>query len=149
VLESEIQGWAYIERFKEGVEAHEAIDKPTPQDDRWLGVCHYQLVQDNEAIAALQRAINRGEEGARINLAHLLPFLDRGDEAARQLKQVQQETLSDYDRALYYRVLSIREETSGNLRGALKAAEEAWKTIQGIPEFRILAPSILAQLAVL
>src|SRR5690606_30883865 len=56
---------------------------------------------------------------------------------------------SDYDRALFFRVFSIREENSGNLREALKAAEDAWKTIQGIPEYGILAPSILAQLAVL
>src|SRR5690606_41729113 len=56
---------------------------------------------------------------------------------------------SEYDQALYYRVSSIREETNGNLREALRAAEEAWKRIQGVPEYAILAPSILAQLAVL
>ena len=46
-------------------------------------------------------------------------------------------------------MLSIRQENNGNLRGALKAASEAWRRIQGLPEFVLLAPSILAQLATL
>src|SRR5690606_5752193 len=90
-----------------------------------------------------------GQPGARINKAHLLPFLERGDEAVRELQQVPFDELSTYDKALYYRVLSLQEETSGNLREALRAAEDAWSRIQGIPEYRVLAPSILAQLAVL
>src|SRR5690606_12219000 len=57
--------------------------------------------------------------------------------------------LTAYDQALYFRVLSIREENTGNLSEALRAAEEAWRRIQGMPEYAILAPSVLAQLAVL
>src|SRR5690606_22152513 len=41
------------------------------------------------------------------------------------------------------------EENSGNLREALRAAEEAWRRIQGMPEYPLLAPSVLSQLAVL
>src|SRR5690606_17458051 len=65
------------------------------------------------------------------------------------LEKVDISALSAYDQALYYRILSIREETNGNLREALKAAEEAWRRVQGVPEYVFLAPSILAQLAVL
>lgn len=148
-LESEVQGWAFLERFDVGVATFQAILEPTPQDDRWVGVCYYQLVRDAEALEALYRAISRGEEGARINIAHLLPFLERGDEASRELSKVNFERLSNYDQALYFRVQSILSETSGNLREALRAAEEAWKRIQQIPEGKILAPSVLAQLAVL
>lgn len=148
-LESEVQGWAFLERFDLGVSTFEALEEPTPQDDRWVGVCYYQLVRDTEALEALYRASSRGEEGARINIAHLLPFLERGDEASRELSKVNFERLSNYDQALYFRVQSILSETSGNLREALRAAEEAWKRIQQIPEGKILAPSVLAQLAVL
>ena len=41
------------------------------------------------------------------------------------------------------------EEKNGNLREALRTAEEAWKRIQGLGEFAIFAPSILAQLGIL
>jgi ATP/maltotriose-dependent transcriptional regulator MalT len=46
-------------------------------------------------------------------------------------------------------VKSIHEETNGNLREALRYAEEAWRRLQGLPEFPILAPSILSQLGIL
>lgn len=148
-LESVIQGWAFLERFEDGVRAYRALEMPTAQDDRWVGVCFYQLVRDGDALDALYRAISRGEEGARINVAHLLPFLERGDEASRELARVNFDRLTSYDQALYFRVQSILSETSGNLREALHAAEEAWKRIQQIPEGKVLAPSVLAQLAVL
>src|SRR5690606_5665157 len=126
-----------------------SLPSPSPADDRWAGVCFYQLLQDEKALAALEKAISRGHVGARINKAHLLPFLERGDEARGELQLVRFEQLAEYDKALYFRVLSLQEETSGNLREALKAAEEAWGRIQGIPEYKVLAPSILVQLAVL
>lgn len=149
LLQSEIQGYAFLERFEEGIHHYNSLDNPTPADDRWAGVCYYQLFMDEEALAALERAAARGEDAARINMAHLLPFLERGDEAVQELQKVAFDRLSDYDKALYMRVLSIRKENSGNIREALKAAEDAWNRIQGIPEYKVLAPSILVQLAVL
>lgn len=149
VLESEIQGWAFLELFEAGVTSFERLSAPTAQDHRWVGVCYYQLVRDDEALDSLYKAISMGDEGARVNVAHLLPFLERGDEASEELSRVQISQLTAYDLALYYRVLSIREENTGNLREALRAAEEAWRRIQGMPVYPILAPSVLAQLAIL
>jgi len=148
-LVSEIQGWAFLEQFEKGVEAYSQKREPSPQDDRWLGVCLFQLVRDLEALEALYRALNRGDLAARVNLAHVLRFVERGDDATEELGKVAPESLSSYDRVLYFRVLSMEQETNGNLREALKAAEEAWREIQGLPEFALLAPSILAQLATL
>lgn len=148
-LESAIQGWAFLERFEDGLAAYNALRNPSPKDDRWVGVCHFQMLRDMDALEALYRASNRGEEGAHVYLAHVLPFVDRVQEASEVLARVDFEALSSYDKAFYFRVLSLREETNGNLREALRAAEEAWKRIQGVPEYAILAPSILAQLAVL
>lgn len=148
-LESEIQGWAFLERFEEGLKAYAEIPNPSPKDDRWAGVCHFQLLDDLSALELLYRAANRGEEGAHVYLAHVLPFVERGEESAGELEKANFDALSTYDQGLYYRVLSIHEETHGNLREALKAAEEAWRRVQGVPEYAILAPSILAQLAVL
>jgi len=148
-LESEVQGWAFLDQFEQGVSAFNSIEAPAPADFRWVGVCYYQLLKDDDALASLETAIQLGDEGARINMAHLLPFLERGDEAASQLSKTVLDRVSDYDKALFFRVLSLQEENSGNLREALRAAEEAWKRIQGLPEYPILAPSVLAQLAVL
>lgn len=149
VLESEVQGWAFLERFEDGIGAYERIETPTAADDRWVGVCFFHALRDQEALSALFKAKQRGEEGARVYLAHVLPFIDRADEAQGELNEVDLGRLNTYDLALYYRVLSMREETNGNLREALKAAEEAWKRIQGVPEYGVLAPEILSQLAVL
>lgn len=148
-LKSEIQGYAFLERFADGVERYKALSSPSPDDDRWAGVCFYQLLRDDEALIALERAAARGQPAARINKAHLLPFLERGDEAVIELQQVDFQTLSAYDKALYLRVLSLQAENSGNLREALRAAEDAWNRIQGIAEYKVLAPSILVQLAIL
>ena len=106
-------------------------------------------MEDLAALEALYRAVARGEEAARINLAHLLRFLERGDEAIQELRMVDFDHLDAYDRVLFLRVYSIHEENNGSLREALRMAEDAWKRVQGIPEFPLLAPSILAQLAVL
>lgn len=149
VLDSAVQGWAFLEDFRRGIEAYGEIAQPTPADDRWLGVCHFQLFEDLEALEALYRAVARGEEGARVNLAHLLRFLERADEAAVELKRVVAEELNRYDQVLFFRVRSLHEEYNGNLREALRLAEEAWRRTQGVPEFGLLAPSILSQLGLL
>jgi tetratricopeptide (TPR) repeat protein len=148
-LESPIQGYVYLERFEEGIEAYNRLAAPTARDERWLGVCYFQRAQDLEALEAFFRAVAHGEEAARINLAHVLRFVERGDESVAELRAVEFDRLSDYDKVLFLRVTSIHEENNGNLREALRAAEDAWKRIQGLPEFSILAPSILAQLGVL
>lgn len=148
-LESEIQGWAFLEQFEDGLHAYAALPNPSPKDDRWAAACHFQLLNDLEAIELLYKAANRGEEGALVHLAHVLPFVERGEESAQILSQVNYESLATYDQILYYRVLSIAEERNSDLKGALKASEEAWRRVQGTAEYAVLAPSILAQLAIL
>lgn len=148
-LESKIQGWVFLEEFEQGVACYEALERPSAQDDRWLGVCYFQLFRDLDALEAIYRAINRGDEAARVNAAHLLKFVERSEEARAELEKVNPESLATYDRVLYHRVLSIHEENNGNLRDALGAAEEAWRRVQGMPEFGLLAPAILVQLAIL
>jgi len=148
-LVSPVQGLVYLKRFREGIDLFEASPEPSAADRRWVGVCRFQLFEDEKALAAFSTAIAEGEEAARINLAHLLRFLERGEEATGQLRSVRLELLNEYDRVFYFRIVSVDEENNGNLREALKAAEEAWKRIQGLPEYNLLAPSILSQLGVL
>ena len=148
-LESRVQGWAYLEEFQRGIEEYARIDRPTPADDRWLGVCHFQNFDDMMALEALYRAAERGAAGSHVNLAHLLRFMERVEEASHELSLVSHEELNHYDTVLYFRVKSQHEEHNGKLHDALRAAEEAWRKVQGLPEFPILAPSILSQVGIL
>ena len=148
-LVSPIQGWAYLDEFERGIDEYVKLEMPTGDDDRWLGVCYFKMLEDTHALDAFYRAVERGVDSARVNLAHLLRFLDRGEESARELDAVDPAALSRYDQVLYFRVKSIHEETNGNIRLAMAHGEEAWRLVQGIPEFDILAPSVLAQLGVL
>jgi len=146
---SPIQGLVYLQRFRDGIGFYRTLRDPSGPDDRWVGVCHFQLLEDSNALEAFSRAVQKGEEAARINLAHLLRFLARGEEGTGELQSVRLESLNEYDRVFYYRIVSVNEENNGNLREALRAAEEAWKRVQGLPEYTLLAPSILSQLGVL
>lgn len=147
-LDSPIQGFAFLEEFDEGIKLYEGLANPSMHDDRWAGVCYFQLFQDSEAQKAFKRAIQRGNTAARINLAHLLAFEDMSA-ALYQLKGVNGRELQGYELVLFNRIRSLLEEANGNLRQALTYAEQSWRQAQGLPEFRVVAPSILSQLGVL
>lgn len=148
-LESAVQGWAYLGNFDRGIDTYNALEAPSASDDRWLGVCFFQIFEDMRAQEAFFRALAKGEEAARVNLAHLLRFLERSEEAVAELLRVDVTKLSPYDVVLYLRVSSLHEETNGNIRQAVDFAEQAWEKVQGLPEYQILAPSVLAQLGIL
>lgn len=146
---STIQAHAYLQEFAEGLTYYSSLKTPTAADERWAGVCHFQLIEDSAALSHFERAAAMGEEAALINLAHLLRFLERSDESSALLKTVDLSRLSDYDRVFFHRIVSVDEENNGNLREALRSAEEAWRQVQRIPEYGILAPAILSQLGLL
>jgi tetratricopeptide (TPR) repeat protein len=150
-LESAVQGWAYLEEYEKGIEAYRAIipTHATAQDDRWLGVCYFQLFDDLKAIELYYRAIARGEEAARINLAHAFQFVERSSEVLSELARVAYDKLSTYDKVVYLRVKSHHQENNGQIEAAIQDAELAWRLVQGLPELPILAPQILGQLGVL
>jgi hypothetical protein len=114
-LDSVVQGWAYLEEFERGIEAFARIRAPTPEDDRWLGVCYFKLFDDTRALDMFIRAGDRGALGARVNQAHLLRCLERSADSARILDSIDPNRLSRYDQVLYFRVRSIHEETGGNI----------------------------------
>lgn len=148
-IESVVQACVYLEEFDQGIDTYSALGEPTADDDRWLGVCHFQRVEDAQAQEAFERSILKGQQAARVNLAHLLRMSDRAERAADELQKVDFARLTPYDQVFFLRVKSIHEETNGNLRDALRFSEEAWRRLQGLPEFAILAPSILSQLGIL
>lgn len=146
---SPVQAHVLLDEFKEGISRFGELDNPSAEDYRWLGVCHFSLFNDDEAIAAYEEAIARGSQAARINLAHSLAFVDRAGEILSHLEQINFEQLSVYDRVLYLRVKSLHDERNGQLQLALRQAEHAWRLVQGVPEFPLLAPQLLNQLGIL
>jgi tetratricopeptide (TPR) repeat protein len=148
-LESPVQGWVFLREFERGIECYEALDEKTGFDDRWAGICYFQMHEDMRSVELFYRAIDRGVDAARINLAHALGYIERGDEVIPELLKVDRQALSTYDKVLFYRVKSLHEETSGDLSTALRDAQTAWELVQGTPQFSVLAPDILSQLAVL
>ncbi|MBS3966053.1 MAG: hypothetical protein KGZ60_02190 [Truepera sp.] len=149
VLESAVQGWVYLEEYRRGLAAYQAINKPTPKDQRWAGVCYLMLHQREEAEQLLYRAVTRGEEGARIELARVLGFMDRSEKAAAELAKVDAAKLNPPDRVLLLRAQSYHQENSGNFQQAVELAEEGWRLVQGLPEYPVLAPWLLIRLGLL
>lgn len=149
ILESPIQGLVFLREFERGVASYEEMTEKTGLDDRWAGICYFHMHQDIRAVELFYRAISRGVDSARINLAHALGYIERGDEVIPELLKINPTELSTYDKVLFYRVKSLHEETNGDLVTALGDAEVAWELVQGAPHFSILAPDILSQLAVL
>ena len=150
-LESPIQGWVYLEEYEKGIEAHQAIIQAhtKAQDDRWLGVCYFQLFNDMKALELFYRSVARGSEGARINLALAFYFVERKSEMLAELNKVNFYSLKPYDQALFFRVKSYYEEDNGKLQDALNDAEKAWAIIQNLAELPVLAPQILNQIGIL
>ena len=147
-LVSPVQGWVYLEEYEKGIECHKNMIQvhTTAYDDRWLGVCYFQLFDDMKATELFYRAIARFDEAARINLAHAFIFTDRSGEVIPEIEKLDFESLSRYDRVLCLRVKSYYYETTGKLEEALTEAEAAWRLVQGVPELPILAPQISNQL---
>lgn len=150
VLESPVQGWVFLRQFEQGIACYHALKERSGFDDRWAGVCYFHLHEDLRSVELFYRAIARGVDAARINLAHALAYIERGDEVIPELLKVNRDQLPIYDQVLYFRVKSLHEESSGyDLKTALQDAHTAWNLVQTSPHFSLLAPDILSQLAVL
>ena len=148
-LESAIQGWFYLGKYQRGIEAYEALEKPSGPDDRWSGVCYMMLPNRMKALEVLYGAASKGEKAAHIELARTFSFLERDAEASAELEKVKPEDLNVADQVLWYRAQSIHQETANSLQASIDLAEEAWRRVQGIPEFPILAPWVLIRLGLL
>jgi tetratricopeptide (TPR) repeat protein len=151
VLESPVQGWVFLEEYEKGIEEYQRIvpTHATAQDDRWLGMCYFQLADDLKAIELFYRAVARYDEASKINLAQAFMFVERSQEGLTILDSVDVVKLSQYNQVYFYRIKSVYSENYGRIDEALKYAEAAWQLAQGISEHPIIAPQILNQLGIL
>lgn len=146
VLESEVQGWFYLGEYARGAAAYRKLEQPNAKDDRWLGDCLSVTRGHMEALECLYRAVAKGEEAARIQLARVLNFVERSEDASKELDGIEVTKLSAANKVIYHRARSIQEEYGGSFQQALGSADEAWRLVQGLPEFVFLAPWVLIRL---
>jgi tetratricopeptide (TPR) repeat protein len=108
--------------YTEGWEFYQQISMPSPTDDRWAGICLWNLGRLEDARTMFTRAKRRGEIGAVIGLASISRLLGSFDDCEAYLESVFDSSLSPDDW-----VRALRER--GDLclaRNQLKAAVESY-----------------------
>lgn len=145
-VESPVRAWAYLEAYDEGIEAWRRLEAPTPEDERWAGICFFQRLRDLDALECLERAVQAGDSAARMDLAQALLYTDDGHDRARELiESMDVDALPPVEAA---RCLRIRGSVRGleDEHSALEDTQEAWRRIQGLPEYPVLGPWIAVEL---
>lgn len=143
--ESDIQICEFMGEFATGVAFYQTLSKPSPEDDRWAGLCYIVLGQQQRATEYLMRSVERGCLTAKMDLARL--YSDSSPlEAEREIDGLLVENLRGYNLALYYRILSmLRYKTS--ILESVSLCEKSWRIIQVCEEFLFVAPRILLTLS--
>jgi tetratricopeptide (TPR) repeat protein len=72
---SPIQKLADIGSYAEGLEAHQKLANPTPNDDRWVAMCLWNSGRLEDAKIMFTKAARCGENGALIGLASICRML--------------------------------------------------------------------------
>lgn len=145
--ESLMQACDFRGEYELGVEAYEALEQPTPADDRWVAQCLMGCSKRERALEHCLRAIQRGEKAAQIDLVRIYIFVGRADEGRQQMTSLPVEEFEGYNRALWFRNMSQVLHGQGDVAGALQHVNQAWQQLQGCPEFPFLATRILSNLA--
>ncbi|WP_034343942.1 tetratricopeptide repeat protein [Deinococcus misasensis] len=145
--ESDIQICEFMGEFATGVAFYQTLSKPSPEDDRWVGLCYIVLGEQERAIEYLMRSVERGCIAAKIELARLYSY-SRVSDAKNEIYSIDIDKLREYDLALYYRALSVIKLQAGD-EIPLSDCEKSWRIIQPCQEFKFVAPRILVILSYL
>ena len=130
VLESPVQGWAYLQDYERGMDEYKKLRSPTAKDDRWVGECHFQLCDDFTASEQFYQSTDRGNEASKVDLALVTNFIGSPKELKSLLDDVEFSKLHLKDKALFYRTRSIYEQWNGNLHSALSYAAQSLNICQ-------------------
>jgi DNA-binding SARP family transcriptional activator len=112
--------------YEAGWALHGRLRSPSSDDDRWAGLCLFNLGRPLEARALLIRAVGQGCAPARIELATVYRQLGEPELGRQTLQGLVFSRLSFFDQSLAERELGVSRFTFGDLRGAYEALERAW-----------------------
>gem|GEM_PF-619546 len=122
--------------------AFEALPTSTPEDERWAGVCLFNLQSPHLARDHLLRARAGGCEAAGIDLASVYRQLGLMDLARSTLTSVDIERLASFDRALALREWGVQRYTAGDVTGACEVLERAWALAHEADDTWVILPAI-------
>jgi DNA-binding SARP family transcriptional activator len=126
-LESPILEFVLNTDFQGGLQVHAKLNNPTPDDDRWAGLCLLELGQIRSAREMLTKAKDRGCQTAAIELALVYQKLGEPKIAQNVLKGLNLELLGPFNRVLAECATGSVFVMAGNLIAALKEFEQAWE----------------------
>ena len=122
--------------------AFDALPTSTPEDERWAGVCLFNLQSPHRARDLLLRARAGGCEAAGIDLASVYRQLGLMDLARSTLTSVDIERLASFDRALALREWGVQRYTAGDVTGASDVLERAWALAHEASDTWVILPAI-------
>ena len=122
--------------------AFNALPTSTPEDERWAGVCLFNLQSLHRARDLLLRARAGGCEAAGIELSTVYRQLGLMDLARSTLTAVDVERLSTFDRALVLREWGVQRYTAGDVAGASEVLERAWAVAHEACDAWVILPAI-------
>lgn len=128
--------------YQAGLSHHEALGAPSAADHRWAGLCAFNLGQPLRARDLLLQARAAGATAANIELATVARQLGELAEARGLLERLSPAVLTPFDRALYWRELSLQRFGADDLLTATEAAEAAWACTFDAPHGGGLRPGI-------
>ncbi len=129
-------------RYDDGWRLFQGLPKPTPTDERWAGLCLFNLQRPLEARELLLQARGHGCEASAIELATVYRHLGQNDTAGAVLLSFDSLQATAFDRALAARERGMIEYAAGHLHNAADAFETAWAAAMGAPQRSSLVSGI-------
>jgi tetratricopeptide (TPR) repeat protein len=139
---SSIQRLAQNACYAEGWEFYQQLPVPSATDDRWVGICLWNMGRLEDARTMFTRAKRRGENGAVIGLASISRLLGLLDECEAYLEVAFDSSLSPED---WVRALRERGDlylARNNLKAAVESYTDARLEAELCSDIKSLIPMI-------
>ncbi len=139
---SSIQRLAQNACYQEGWEFYQQLPMPSASDDRWAGICLWNLGRLEDARTMFTRAKRRGDTGALVGLASISRLLGSLDDCEAYLELAFDGSLSPDDWVRALRERGDLHMVHNHLKVALAAYSDARLEAELCNEAKVLIPMI-------
>jgi tetratricopeptide (TPR) repeat protein len=139
---SPIQRLAQSACYTEGWEFYQQLSMPSASDDRWAGICLWNLGRLEDARTMFTRAKRRGDTGALVGLASISRLLGLLDDCEAYLELAFDGSLSPDDWVRALRERGDLHMVRNHLKAALEAYSDARLEAELCKEAKVLIPMI-------